>query len=171
MSEQWRKGLLAAGWTTRAAVELALDVERTAQRLYRELAARWEHDPVLRRLFAYVAAEEAGHEADLVKLRDGLGPERSEAELRGDALAAIARAAFFSPDAGLLADVERASGPVQVLQLLLRFENGTAMYYRGLRDVLGRSAILDAMIAEEQQHAATVRRALEAFGVYQRPLP
>ena len=169
MSEQWTKGLLAAGWTVRAAVELALNVERTAHRLYRDLAARWEGDAVLRRLFTYVASEETAHEADLARLLEGIDAERSATELHGDALRAIARTAFFSPESGLLREIECASGPLQVLELLLRFENATAMYYRGLRDVLGPGPILDAMIAEEHQHAATLRRAIEAYGVY--PLP
>jgi hypothetical protein len=49
-----------------------------------------------------------------------------------------------------------ASGAERVL----KFENATLHFYRGLRDVLGASPTLDVMIGEEKRHAVEVMRAI-----------
>lgn len=162
MSEHREKGFFAARWTVRAAVELAIHVEGVAERLYRELARRWEHDPALQRLFTHVANEERDHAADLRKLLAGAGAPWRDAELDRRALGVIARTALSWAESGFLGGIELASSPTKVLEAVLGFERATALYYRGLRDVLGPSAILDATIAVEERHVAAVGGAIDA---------
>jgi hypothetical protein len=161
MSEPWKKGLLAAGWNLRTAVELAIEVEEMGKRLYGELAARWGSDPVLQGLFSQLASEEVSHQEALRVLLAGVGRQRSEAELDDVSLRAIAHASFFSSEGGALAGIERLSTRRQVLETVLKFERGSVLYFRGLRDVLGPSATLDSVIAEEKRHTASVKRAIE----------
>jgi hypothetical protein len=160
MPEPWEKGLLAPGWTLRRAVELAIVVEETGNRLYLDLAAKWSSRPELRELFTRLAGEEVAHREGLRSLLAGAAAERSEAQLNDDSLKAIAQASFFG-ESGALGVIRELSAPPKILEAVLGFEVGTVLYYRGLRDVLGPNATLDAIIKEERRHTATVMRALQ----------
>jgi rubrerythrin len=161
VSDRWKKGLLAAGWTLRTAVELAIQVEEMGQHLYRALARRWESDPTLRALFTQLASEEATHRAGLRVLLAKVGTKRTEDDLAGEDLQAIAHVAFFSTATGALGGIETLATPRQVLEAVLGFENSTVLYYRALRDVLGPSATIDTLIAEEKRHTASALRAIQ----------
>ena len=139
------------------------------QHLYRALARRWESDPTLRALFAQLASEEVTHREALRVLLARIGTRRTEDELDGEALQAIAHVAFFSTETGALGGIETMATPRQVLEAVLGFENSTVLYYRGLRDVLGPSATIDTLIAEEKQHTAGVVRAIQDLARREQP--
>ena len=163
MSERWKKGLLAAGWNLRKAVELALDIEEMAAELYRELARKWEDTESLRALFAKLADDEVAHQDGFRDLLAGveLRERQGASPLDGECLKAIAHGCFFAEERGVLSGIENAAGREQVLDKVLKFENATILYYRGLKDVLGASPTLEAMIAQEKRHAIEVMRAMD----------
>jgi rubrerythrin len=161
--EGWKKGLLAAGWNVYKAVELAIEVEEMGRSVYGAFAWRWDSDAALRNLFRRLSREELAHQEGLEALLDEVDATRSDTQLDLESLQSIARAAFFSSEGGALGLLEQLSSPESVLEAVLRFERGTTLYYRGLRDVLGPSYTLDLLIAEELRHADEVARELRAL--------
>lgn len=161
--EGWTKGLLAPGWNVYKAVELAVEVEEMGRSVYGALAWRWDSDATLRNLFRRLAREEFAHQEGLEALLDQVDATRCDTQLDLEALRSIAHAAFFSREGGALGLLAQLSSPEEVLEAVLRFERGTTLYYRGLRDVLGPSYTLDLLIAEERRHADEVARELRAL--------
>jgi rubrerythrin len=163
MSEQWKKGLLAAGWNLRKAVELAIAIEEMGTELYRRLGRKWESNADLQGLFTRLAMEEVAHREVLRTLLSTVGTPRTNPvdDLDEKSLKAIAHASFFFEKGGALKGIEDLPTPEQVLDKVLKFEKSTLLYYRGLKDVLGASSTLDGIIAEEKRHTVDVMRALE----------
>ena len=163
MSEQWKKGLLAAGWNLRKAVELAIAIEEMGTELYRRLGRKWESNADLQDLFTRLAMEEVAHGEVLRTLLFIVGTPRTNPvdDLDEESLKAIAHASFFFEKGGALKGIEDLPTPEQVLDKVLKFEKSTLLYYRGLKDVLGASPTLDGIIAEEKRHTVDVMRALE----------
>jgi rubrerythrin len=160
MNEQWRKGLLAAGWDLRKAVELAIGVEERGAVLYRDLAKKWESNAGLRDLFTRLATEEVGHREGFLTLLSSIGARTNDAVLDEACLKAIAHVSFFSEESGALKEIANLASPGQVLDKVLKFEKATLHYYQGLKDVLGANPPLDFMIAEEKRHTVEVMRAM-----------
>ncbi len=158
MSERWKKGLLAAGWNVRKAVELAVAIEEMGAEMYRSLARRWEANESLRTLFTRLADEEGAHRDGFQALLSSVGMRRRDAasELDEECLRAIALGCLES---GAFDDIDELVEREQVLDRVSKFENYTLLYYRGLKDVLGTNPVLDTMIAEEKRHAVDVMRA------------
>ena len=165
MSEGWKKGLLAAGWNPRRAVQLAVRIEEMGSELYRGLATRWESSPNLRGLFASLATDEVAHRERFRALLATAGGSREDpgALLDEECLMAIASTSFFSEESGALGEIARLTTEEQVLDKVFQFEKVTLLYYRGLRDVLGASPTLDAIIAEEKQHTIDVLHAMKGL--------
>jgi rubrerythrin len=159
MGEVW-ESLVLAGWNQRKAVELAITVEAMGAALYRALERRWEGNDGLRALFAKLAEDEVAHERDLRALLASASLEREASELDEECLKAIAHGFFHSREGWALTGIEELASEEQVLEKVLRFENSTLHFYRGLKDVLGASPTLDEMIAEEKRHAVELLRAL-----------
>jgi len=163
MDEQWKKGLLAAGWDLRKAVELAIGIEERGTVLYRGMAKKWESNASLRDLFIQLAQEEAAHREGFLTLISSLGTRTNDAVLDEACLKAIAHVSFFSEESGALKEIANVASPGQVLDEVLKFERATLHYYRGLKDVIGANPTLDVMIAEEKRHTVAVMRAMEGL--------
>jgi hypothetical protein len=156
------RALLLGGWNLRKAVELAIVIEDIGAERYRRLSRKWEATENLRALFARLADEEDGHCEGARALLDDASAHRSDpaSQLDEDCLKAIAHDHLFAEDGGALGGIESLAGEQQVLEKILKFENATLHFYRGLRDVLGPSSTLDRMIAEEKRHAVEIMRAM-----------
>ncbi|HEX7623818.1 MAG TPA: ferritin family protein [Anaeromyxobacteraceae bacterium] len=161
MDEQWRKGLFAAGWDLRKAVELAIGIEERGTELYRGLAKKWQANASLRELFTRLAQEEVAHREEFLALFSSIATRTSDAVLDEACLKAIAHVSFFSEESGALKEIGNLASPGQVLDKVLKFERATLHYYLGLKDVMGANPTLDAMIAEERRHTVEVLRAME----------
>ncbi len=165
--ENWKKGLLAAGWNLRKAVELAIEIEEMGTELYRGLARKWESNADLRDLFTQLVNEEVAHREGFRTILSSVDTRRNDAvdKLDEECLKAIAHTSFFSEESGALKDIENLPTVEQVLDKVLKFEKATLLYYRGLKDVLGASPALDVMIAEEKRHTVDVMHAMRKLEV------
>jgi rubrerythrin len=159
MSEPW-ESLVLAGWNQRKAVELAITIEEMGAAIYRSLEARWRDHDGLRTLFARLAEDEVAHERGLRTLLASTALERAASALDEECLKAIALGFFQSREGWALTGIEELASEEQVLEKVLKFENSTLHFYRGLKDVLGTSPALDEMITEEKRHAVELLRAL-----------
>jgi len=159
MCEQWKKGLLAAGWNLRKAIELAVHIEEVGTELYRELARKRESDASLRHLFETLAKDEVAHRKGFQALLASVGTARKDG-MDEECLKAIAHACFFSEHSGALNRIENLTSREEILDKVSKFERGTLLYFRGLNDVLGPCPALDTMIAEEKRHTVAVMHAI-----------
>jgi rubrerythrin len=159
-SDGWKKGLLAAGWNLRKALELATYVEEMGTDLYRRLAKHWESEPTLRDLFAKLALDEVAHREVFQTLLSTVRIRRSDpVSLDVECLRTIAQTSFFSAGSGALRGIEDSVTEAEVLGKVFKFEKATLLYYLGLRDVLGASTALDRIVAEEKRHTVYVMHA------------
>jgi rubrerythrin len=160
VTESW-KSLMLAGWNQRKAVELAIAIEDRGAEAYRALAGKWESSDSLRTLFARLEGEEVAHREGLQHLLSGhAGAPDASKDLDAECLQAVAHGFFVSDEGFALSGIEKLTDRGQVLEKILKFENATLHFYRGLRDLLGPSPALDQMIAEEKQHGIAVMRAM-----------
>lgn len=159
MTAPW-KTLVGAGWSVRKAVELAAAIEERGEQTYRALAQRWAGAEGIRTLFEQFAGEEAAHGAGIRKLL-ATAPAEPASALDTETLRGIAHG-FFSDEGWALGGIEQLDDRRQILGKVLRFENATLHFYRGLQDVLGASPTLAALIAEEKRHVVELLRAVEA---------
>ena len=148
----------------KVAVELAISVEEMGGRFYAHLAKKLGQDRELRELFSRLAADEREHQRQFTALLSAVsGPgkpplnEEHRAHRRAEALNE-----FFGASGGPFArrDDIRTSG--DALSKALALEAMTLAYYQALREVLGHSDALEALIAAETYHVEDVTRALEA---------
>jgi hypothetical protein len=79
MTERWKKGLLAAGWNLRKAVELAVRIEDMGRELYLALAAKWDSNASLGAPFTQLASDEVAHGEAFEALLSTLGKPRRRA--------------------------------------------------------------------------------------------
>jgi rubrerythrin len=161
VTETRNRALLLAGWNLGKAVEMAMAVEEMGAARYQALASKWESTEKLRALFSRLAADEVAHGEGVRSLLAGATSRSGSASaLDEECLKAIAHDHLFAEDGGALSGIENLAVPQQVLEKILKFENATLHFYRGLRDVLGPSPTLDQMITEEKRHAVEIMRAM-----------
>jgi rubrerythrin len=150
--------------TPKMAVELAIAVEEMGGRFYAHLAKKLEQDRELRELFARLAADEREHQQQFAALLSALSGggkptlnEEHQAYRRAEALNE-----FFGAKGGPFARRDDIRTPRDALHKALELERMTLAYYQALREVLGHSDAIEALIAAETRHVENVTRALEA---------
>ena len=142
--------------TSEACVEFAIRTEELGAQMYKDLAARFPSEPELRDLFAALAADEVEHGERFRSLRARVAAGgKPISREQGEFLLAMSMSEVF--------DSEKLAKPVNVirsredaLERALHLEKATLAYYQAMRDVLGPSEVLDALIAVEKKHVVKV---------------
>ena len=142
------------GSSLRQAVQFAITTEQIGAETYRRLARKLEDQPEAAQVFAQLAKDEERHEAEFRAIMESV-PDRETvpgyAEKYGY-LKAMSISEFFSPRAGLARDVDDMTTREDALLRGIELEKATIGYYQALREVLGTSQALDAIIQAEREH-------------------
>jgi rubrerythrin len=153
-------------------LEMAEQIERNAGRFYREAAAKTS-DQQMKSMFLSLAAMEDGHLRTFQEMRKGLSDQEkggttfdpdNEAVLY---LQALADSKGFE---GMISPTRKLTGkesPRELLEIAIAAEKNSVLYYVGLKDLVPTEASRDrveAIIREEMQHLADLRRQLSALG-------
>jgi rubrerythrin len=152
--------------TVRRALEFAMTTERQGAVLYDRLARRHADTPELAELFGVLARDEEIHELQFKALLEDL-PEGERGELSADEqeyLRALATAEIFYGNNDALDPADRVSTREDALHRALDLEKATLLYYGAMRDVLGPSEVLDAVIKTEKAHLVQVMKVLFTGG-------
>jgi len=152
-------------FTVRKTLELAIVTEEMGALFYQRLAARFAHDRELASLFEQLALEEQDHHWQFESLLE-LAPETHDDLVDADRvqrLREVAASQFFARDEGPFAGVEQIGDEQEGLAHALTFEEATLEVYLALRDVLGRSVTLDALVNTEQTHVNRLREVITAL--------
>jgi rubrerythrin len=155
--------------TPRKALEFAVATEKLGAQIYEKLAKRFEGSEELKELFTSLAKDEQAHEREFRALLDRLpadaGPVQYEQE---QYLRAMAISDVFSDDKGISKNIDKITTREDALERALSLEKNTLMYYTALRDVVGTSEAVDAIIAAEKRH---VIRVMQYMITGERPKP
>jgi len=148
-----------SGITLRKAIEHAIATEQRGAEHYGALARALVAHKSVAAVFSQLAADEKDHEAEFSRLLK----EVPVAEPTGGAepLQLLQAAAVAGElDVERLANAAEITTPREALLRALAFERSTLFYYQSLRDVLGASPQIEAMIAAEKQHVTTLMKVL-----------
>jgi rubrerythrin len=143
---------MAEDFTLRESIQLAVTTEQLGRRFYEGLARKFADDRVVADVFTRLAEDEKGHEKQFELLLDTVPQEENQPErfevyqfLRATAISEFFRKDYFMR-------LDEISTPAEALGKALEFEKTTFLYYQALRDVLGESEELDAIIETERHH-------------------
>ena len=148
--------------TVRQAVEMAVRAERIGQRFYTRVANRFENSPEVSEVFRMLAEDEQDHEERFEKLLAQVPEDPPEVQNeygREEKLRAIAVSDLFS--GALFEELDRVETVSDALIVGARFEENAMKYYDGLRDILGPSPELNALVAEEKRHLELLTRKIK----------
>ena len=140
--------------TLRKAVEFAVKTEEAGAIFYNKLARRFENNTALCAIFSEFAAQEEHHRAQFEGLPAKVPQEpalKSQKE-RLAVLRAMSMSEFFLGEAGLFKKLDEIKTPVDALQRAFRLEKDTLSYYLQMKELLGESDLLNAIIRAEQRH-------------------
>lgn len=146
--------------TLRRALELAVATEELGGQFYKDMAEKFVEDKAVADIFKQLAKDEANHEAqfkNLLKEVEGATEPKKDDEV-SYLLRAAAMTEFF--DKKSFEDMESVKAPADALIKALAFEKSTLFYYQTLKDVLGTSQQLDALIAAEKGHVTALARVI-----------
>lgn len=146
--------------TLRKAVEFAVTTERLGAEIYEKLARRFAESTELRDMFGTLARDEVAHEREFKALLDRLPAEKPLQYEQEQYLRAMSISEVFSGDKGLHRRVDEISSREDALERVLNLEKSTLAFYQAMRDVIGGSEALDAIISAEKRHVVQVMRYL-----------
>ncbi len=142
----------------RKALELAITTEQIGAEFYRRMAGKFASRKEIADVFSQLSQDEHSHEAAF-KVLLGQMPadqERDNEPERLDYLRAVATSEFFRKDwFERTADLETAT---DALIKAFYFEKATLLYYQEIREQLGTSPQLDAVIEAEKKHVISLIR-------------
>ena len=147
--------------TLRNAVEFAVKTEEIGAALYDRLVKRFTEDPELKELFSALARDERIHESQFRAQLNKLPPEKAGSVQfeKADYLRAMSISDVFHGDRFRQA-AEAITSREDALELCLSLEKSTLLYYQAMKEVLGPSDALQAIIAAEKEHVVKVARYL-----------
>ena len=144
----------------RKVLELAIKAEDLGARFYDGLAGRFEDDDELKGLFTVLARDEEAHQFQFQRLLKELPADQRIELPDGDQQYLEALAAEHILDPG--GDVEVTASAVRNrddgLQRAAELERSALLYYTAIRETLGSSEVLDAIIATEKAHLVRVMK-------------
>ena len=144
--------------TIQKAIELAIKTEEFGAQFYEELAEKFEDEPEIRDIFAKLAEDEKTHEKQFKEIL-GKAPKDEDIDPEREAyLKAASVSEFFKTDA--FKGIAKVEKPEEVIQRAFKFEKSTLFYYHALKDVLGESEELDAIIEMEKQHMTNLMKVM-----------
>jgi len=150
--------------------EMAIKAERNATKMYADLAIK-QKDPAIAEELKKLSAMEAGHEKMFIKMREELPEDMRTAMLDPDDMAtmyldAVADASVAEGSPKTAATMTGNESFADILRLAIDAEKNAVLFYLGIRDMvparLGKDKI-EAVIKEEQMHAALLTRRLKAL--------
>ena len=147
---------MAEDFTLRESIQLAVTTEQIGRKFYERLARKFADDKAVADLFARLAEDEKAHEKQFKLLLDRVPQEDNQPErfevyefLRATAISEFFRKDYFKR-------LDEISTPAEALGNALEFEKTTFLYYQAIRDVLGDSEELDAIIETERHHVMAI---------------
>lgn len=142
------------------AVEFAIKTEQLGAAFYDRLATKFAADTEVAEVFSVLARDEEVHELQFRKILKDLPPHEHEELSEADRgyLGAISAAEIFQGNHDALTKVDQIEDRDGALEVAMQLERSSLLYYTAMRDVMGPSAALDAIINTEKEHLVRVMK-------------
>jgi rubrerythrin len=157
---------MAENLTLRESIQLAVTTEQLGRDFYLKMAEKFSSENEISGVFSRLAEDERVHEGQFRKLLDSVPQETvsGERDERYEFLKATAISEFFRQE--YFSKAGEISTGVEALGKALAFEKATLQYYRAIREVLGKSEQLDAIIEAERNHVLSLVRIIPTEAVF-----
>lgn len=150
-------------------LDMAVQIEQAGLAFYRGCAASRAGEN-LKELFGLLAKQEVGHTAVFTAMKEGLPHYELKESFPGEAqeyVEALISDRVFPTESDAACAGEQVSDGFEAIDLALRMEKQSILFYSGIRDLVRSSEqdVMDRVIAEERSHIRkllAVRRELEA---------
>lgn len=140
-------------FTIREVLEQAVQTEKLGYQFYTAMAARFNDDEKLVKLFNTLAEKELMHEKTYSDLRDMSGEDEPEGwEEISHYLRAIVESEFFMGKNKSLTSMDSIKTAMDAVNYAFEFEKETLLYFYGLRDAVRENEMIDEIINEERSH-------------------
>lgn len=163
-------------FTAAEAIEMAMEIEKSGQVFYNEVAAK-SADPKVKVLFEDLAAQEQGHYRVFQSMLAGSVGDRPELKPAPELPAAeydqyeayvqvaLDNALFAGPDKAL-ALARQAKDRETALRAAMGFEKDTLLFFYDLRDMVSEAdrEAISGVIREEKRHLRRLAKMLQAEG-------
>ena len=149
---------------------MAIKAERNAAKMYADLAAKHK-EPVIADELKKLSSMEAEHEKMFTQMREELPEDMRTSMLDPDNMAtmyleAVADSSVAEGSPKKAAELTGNESFADILRLAIDAEKNAVLFYLGIRDMvparLGKDKI-EAIIKEEQMHAALLTKRLKAL--------
>jgi rubrerythrin len=139
--------------TLRQAIEFAVKTEELGAKFYKRLAAKFPNDAELKETLELLAKDELAHETQFRRLLEKIPPDEGVSTgPEFQYLRAMSLSQFFLGEEGLNRKAKEVKDRGEAMGMVFELEKATLQYYSALKDVLGESQDLDAVIAAEKAH-------------------
>jgi rubrerythrin len=142
------------GMTLRKVIEFAVTTEELGAEFYSRMAKKFADKPDVASVFSQLARDEQVHKVQFRAILEG-APATFDDEVeyeRAQYLRAMAVSEFFAPHSGSFRQADDITDVDGALWRALELEKAALGLYRAIRDELGQSKALDAIIAAEREH-------------------
>ncbi|MEJ2314844.1 MAG: ferritin family protein [Nitrospirota bacterium] len=144
-----------AKFSTREAIEMAVQTERLGYQFYNEMAEKFKDHEGLSDLFRRLALKEKSHEAVFTRLRDqAAGQDVEQPDEVAHYMRAMVESEFFIGKEKSLPSMDKVKTLGDAVDYAMGFEKETLLFFVGLRSMLADGDSLDAVINEERSHIA-----------------
>ncbi len=143
--------------SVRKCLNLAVVTEQVGARFYDRMAKQFADNPQVGPVFAQLARDEQAHEAQFEALLEKASDEPVPGDFETQmVLRATAVSEFFRQDT--LKSFDDVTTAKDALLKAIALEKSTLFYYLSMRDAMGASPELDALIKAEKAHLATLMK-------------
>jgi rubrerythrin len=156
--------LLLKGLTLRKVVEFAVTTEELGAEFYDRMAKKFADKPEVAAVFSQLARDEQVHKVQFRAILEQ-APATFDDEVeyeRAQYLRAMAVSEFFAPHSGPFRQADDIADAESALWRALELEKAALGLYRAIRDELGQSGALDAIIAAEKDHLFKLMKVVTA---------
>lgn len=153
-------------FTVSEVIEQAVQTEKLGNEFYNQMAAKFEKNEELRKLFETLAIKELHHEKFFIGLRDKAGTGGAEDwEEVSHYLRAIVESEFFLGSNKSLPSLEHIKTPAEAVGFAIDFEKETLLYFYSMREIVRDKELIDKIIIEEKSHVVLLNRMKKTMSV------
>jgi rubrerythrin len=143
--------------TPRQAIEFAVRTEELGAKFYRKLATKFSDQPELKEVFELLAKDEGAHEQAFRELLGRTPPDENVSSgPEFQYLRVMSFSQFFMGEEGLNKKCNEIQDKSDAMGLAFELEKATLQFYTAMKEVLGESDTLNAVINAEKAHVMRV---------------
>ncbi|MFP4529185.1 MAG: ferritin family protein [Candidatus Kapaibacterium sp.] len=135
-------------YTLKDAVETAIKAEELGIKFYSNLAQKFRKNTEIHDMLQDLAKDEADHKKQFTDLLKLVPEGKQPTEMDKEYMQGVDISRYFDD----METIDTDKKPDEILQSAYEFEKESVLYYLGIKDMFGGSAVLDEIIKMEKYH-------------------